>query len=353
MSKSKIVIADADMNYIVPLQQKFVEEFFEKIDLEIISDRNYFNEFFSSAKKIDVLIVSEDLYFSDIQRHNIGRIFIMTEQYNEFNDDSSLGVDRIYKYTSIKEIFNVIVGKSEYLLNRSGTTAKAGKIILVTSASGGAGKTTIALGISACLNKNFKKVLYLNAERLQSFQIMLSNVSSIKEPGVYSELGQADTDAFFKLKHTIRNEGFNYIPPFRASLMALSLKYSIFEKIALSAKSSNEYDYIIIDADTVLDEEKFKLIDIADNVVLVTRQTKISVYATNNYISNINNENGDKFIFLCNDFVEGSSNELIAPDIISKFTVSNYIEHISDYEQLKASDLASRNDFQKITYLII
>lgn len=43
-----------DTSYIIPLQLKFVEEFFEKIDLEIISDKGYFNELFSTPQKADI-----------------------------------------------------------------------------------------------------------------------------------------------------------------------------------------------------------------------------------------------------------------------------------------------------------
>ena len=83
MSKPKIIIADTDISYIIPLQQKFIEEYFEKIDLEIISEPSYYEHFFASPQKADVLIVSEGLYTPAIQRHNIGSIFLMTEQYAE------------------------------------------------------------------------------------------------------------------------------------------------------------------------------------------------------------------------------------------------------------------------------
>ena len=33
MEKPRIVIADTDISYIIPLQQKFVEEYFEKINI--------------------------------------------------------------------------------------------------------------------------------------------------------------------------------------------------------------------------------------------------------------------------------------------------------------------------------
>lgn len=41
MGKPRIIIADADVNYILPLQLKFAEEFLDEIDLEIISDPSY------------------------------------------------------------------------------------------------------------------------------------------------------------------------------------------------------------------------------------------------------------------------------------------------------------------------
>ena len=37
MGKPRIVIADLDYNYIIPLQIKFAETFFDRIELEIIT----------------------------------------------------------------------------------------------------------------------------------------------------------------------------------------------------------------------------------------------------------------------------------------------------------------------------
>ena len=208
MSKPRIIIADTDISYIIPLQQKFIEEYFEKIDLEIISEPSYFEHFFASPQKADVLIVSEELYTPALQRHNIGSIFLMTEQYAE-NQMSEPNVNQIYKYTSIKEIFNAIIGKGTASLRVSNAATKETQIILVCSACGGVGKTTIALGISVCLNKNYKRVLYINAARLQSFQTMLSNVSPITASDVYAKMASATDNVYSDIKHALRNEGFS------------------------------------------------------------------------------------------------------------------------------------------------
>lgn len=352
MSKPRIIIADTDVSYIIPLQQKFIEEYFEKIDLEIISEPSYYKHFFASPQKADVLIVSEELYTPALQRHNIGSIFLMTEQYAE-NQMSEPNVNQIYKYTSIKEIFNAIIGRGTESLRASNSASKKTQIILVYSACGGVGKTTIALGISACLNKNYKRVLYINAARLQLFQTMLSNVSPITVSDVYAKMVSVTNNVYSDIKPAIRNEGFSYIPPFRNALMSMGIEYSIFEKIAVSAKITGDYDYIIIDTDTVFDEDKARLLDIADKVIMVTTQNKASVYATNVLVSNINGANSDKYVFICNDFDKDKTNVLISPDAVNKYTIADYVGHLFNYDQLKANDLANNSDFQKITFLII
>ncbi|MFR5740308.1 MAG: hypothetical protein ACLUEC_14180 [Coprococcus sp.] len=116
MRKPRIIIADTDINYILPLQFKFVQEFFEKIDLEIITDQEYFEEMFSTPQTIEILIVSEELYGVTLQKHNLKNIFMMTEQREE-EQTAELNVTRIFKYTSTKEIFSEIVGKSISVLN--------------------------------------------------------------------------------------------------------------------------------------------------------------------------------------------------------------------------------------------
>lgn len=118
MTKPKVIIADEDVNYIIPLQFKFVSDFFNKIELEIISDRNYFEEFFSRPQNAEILIVSDELYDSSLQRHNIANIFVMMEQFEE-GDTGDLNVNRLFKYTSIAHFNYCDVMKPEKLVNET------------------------------------------------------------------------------------------------------------------------------------------------------------------------------------------------------------------------------------------
>lgn len=352
MAKPRVIIADEDANYIIPLQFKFVTDFFNKIDIEIISDRDYFDEFFSRPQNAEILIVSDELYDSSLQRHNIANVFVMMEQFDE-GDTGDLNVNRLFKYTSIKEIFNEIVGKSTTSLSVAEIEKKETQIVLVTSAAGGVGKTTLAMGVAASLSKNYKRVLYINAAHLQAYHHMLDNHSAITASDIYAKLASPSQDIYTEIKHVIRKETFSYLPPFKAALMSLGLNYSVYEKIIVSAKKSGDYDFIVVDADTTFDEDKAMLLNIADKVLVVTKQTLASVLATNILVSNINGSVADKYSFICNDFEKESNNALISPNVALKFTVSDYIEHFKHGEGMKPSELVKESSIQRMSFLII
>lgn len=129
MEKPRIVIADMNLDYIIPLQAKFVSEYFDKIELELITDNRYFETLFSVPQKAEILVISSELYDSvSLRRHNIGNIFVLTEQ-NEDGQTAELNVNRLFKYTSIKEIFNEVIGKSSAILNTGNQEKKALKLL--------------------------------------------------------------------------------------------------------------------------------------------------------------------------------------------------------------------------------
>lgn len=352
MARPKVIIADEDANYIVPLQLKFVTEFFDKLDLEIITERVYFEEYFSKPQNADVLIVSDLLYDASLQRHNIKNIFVMMEQ----DDDGSTGelnINRLFKYSSVKEIFVEIVGKSVDLVNNATVAKKETQIIMVTSAAGGVGKTTISMGISAYLAKNYNRVLYINASRLQCFQHLLDNRTAITSSDVYSKLMNPQNTIYPEIKHVIRKENFSYFPAFKASLLSIGVPYSIYKEIITSAKKSEEYDYIIVDAENSFEQHFTELLDLADKVILVTKQTKQSVYHTNLFVDNVNGISSDKYAFVCNDFDSNKENALVGSEFKPKFSVENYIEHYGNLEGKSISEYAKIQGIQKTALLVI
>lgn len=351
MLKPRIIIADTDLNYIIPIQLKFVETYFDKVDLEIITDKAVFTEIFSTPQQADVLIVSEDLYENSLCRHNLKNIYIMTEQEESVEQKDEL-THRIYKYTNIKAIFSQItnncLGSSSQFFHKH-----IAQIILVTSANGGVGKTTISLAISGCLATMGKRVLYINADHLQSFQYLLKDQSPISDMDVYTKLSASSEIRYADFRHVIRNESFLYLPPFKTILIALGISFSVYEKIAVAARDSGEYDYVILDVTHILDESKTKLFKTADRVIFITRQNPASVFSINLLASNITGLQDEKYVFVCNKFDSSAANALSAREFGMKFLISEYIKRIPNCDRITIDELAKNSEIQRVAFLIM
>ena len=352
MEKPRIIIADTDLNYLIPLQAKFAEEMYEQMELEVITDADYFAQLFAMPQTAEILVVSEELYTPEILRHNITHVFVMMEQ-QEMGHTTQLNIHRLYKYTSIKEIFTQISGIGGESLDIHRESRKAPKLITVCSASGGTGKTTVAMGISSCLSKQYRRVLYIGADRIQTFQRLLENSAPVASTDVYASLSLSSHNAYDAVRHVIRKEGFSYLPPFKMSLLSLGLDYDIFTRIALQARASGEYDYVVLDADSAFDENKANLLDQSDKVVIVTKQNAGAVYAANLMAGNINGLNPDKFLFICNDYDRGQENALVNPELCVNFIPSEYVVHMNGYDQLTCADFAMDSGIQKTAVLVM
>lgn len=352
MGKPRIVIADTDENYIAPLQQKFIETFFDKIDLEIITEKSYFDSLFSSPQKMDILVVSEEFYSIELQRHNIGNVFLMTEQPSD-GQTSDLLATKIFKYAkNVKEIFNEIIGSSSEPLRVKTEIKKQTQTVLISSASGGAGKTTIALGVAACLSQAHKRVLYIDAEFIQNFQFFLNNKTPISNE-LLPKFQIGNEQLYMDVQSYIRRELFEYLPPFRAAISAYNISFGIFSYLIEQIKRTNIYDFIIVDTDSSFSDEKGDLIDHADKVFLITRQDFYSVYKTNCMLNNINYSDAEKFMFLCNAFQTEYENALLNTESHSGFMANEYIHWIPECEKMRLEELAKVDGLQKIAYSLL
>lgn len=352
MNRPRVIIADTDSSYIVPLQLRFVDDFFNKIDLEIITQKQFFDTQFSTPQIVDVMVVSEQLFHVDLLRHDIRHLFVMTE--DEGINQRVAGVTYLPRYSAIKVIFSEIVGKSYPSFNFEEDKKQDTQIVLVTSAAGGVGKTTLALGISASLAKSYKKVLYIDAEWMQTFGMFLSNPEPITANEVYAKLIAGNKDKVFEdLAYAIREEGFQYLPPFNAPLVSLGLSYRVFSQIAEAAKLSHKYDYIIIDSESAFGEEKARLINLADRVIVITKQSKASVHKTNCLCENMSGATSDKYLYICNFFEKESENYLNDSSEVMRFEVNDFVQTFSMMGKKTIESLAREKDIQRVAYLLI
>lgn len=347
MNKPFVVLADLDANYLVPLEDKLTEELYDQIELEIITDRIYFEEFFSSSRQIDTLIVSDSLFSQDLLKHNITDIFVLTE---DNNSGQSIGnITNIFKYSSTKEIFNQVLYKNKEILNVQFSN-KETQVIVVTSAIGGSGKTTLSLALSQSLARNHQRVLYISTDVIQSFSYYLENKGSLPND-VVGVLSGTDETLYGALKPYLRNEGITYMPPFGRNILSIGLDFSVYNRIIHAAKNAKEYDYIVVDSDMQFDECKAELIELADKVIVTVLQDSYSVSKTEFLVRNIDCRNTDKFLFVCNKFRRDIDNEYIMSTIGQQFILTEYVDEVPYHKLHSIETFVDLNGVRNLAYL--
>ena len=350
MKKPRIIIAEMDQDYLMPLVHKFIKGFYRRAEFEIISDRDYFDKLSMLRQMTEVLIISEELYANEFQRFDISYIFILTDDNDSrYLDDASLYA--IYKYSNIQEIFAEISEKCAETFESVIDNKKKVRLVLFSSAAGGLGKTTAALNVSLSLARQNKRVLYINSGRLQSFGYLFDNCKSISDEKIFLYMTDMDENIYQRLKNEIQKGEFDYLPPFKAALITLGLSADIFLRIAAGAGKSKDYDYIFMDTDSIFDEAGVEELNCADKEVIITADNQRAIFETNRLVENINGINSDKYLFIClrdaNDRMENKHTAVKA-----KYEIAEYIDYQNKPDMNGYADLSTDNGIKRIAYLI-
>lgn len=348
MSKPLYILVDLQEEYLIPIQIKLFQELGNSIDIEIISEKEYFDEYFSTARSADVLLICEELFNENIQRQDIANIFVVSENIN-LNLPAANNIFLIYKYTSVKEIYDEIAYKivnNESKFNNNKDT----QIIVVYSPIGGIGKTTIALGLAAALEENYKKILYVDAEYIQSLQCYIKEKSCL--PGEFNRyLYQKEFGLYNQLKPCIRRENFAYLPPLKAPFSSLNVDLSAIMLFLEEARKSKDYDYIIVDTDSSFNSEKSQLIDVADKVLIITGTDHKSRFLLDVFADNVNIGDKEKFVFVCNFFTERQKSELDQENSL-QYMIGAYIARHTETDLYTIENIAELRDIRKLAYMI-
>ena len=371
MAEATVILADTDACYLASLEVKFLEELGERINLHLITEESYFYSFFSKPRKAEILVVGENLYMETIEKHAISHIFILTEQREEMlrqeeNGRNRGAVTKIYKYTSVKDIYSRIMAVGKECLCAGVNCEEKSQIAVVYAPVGGVGKTVLALGMSGALAENGARVLYLNAERMNTFQCYLRNQELLKGE-VLTEVLEAvsywegsgqrkSAEGMQRLYQTIRSvirrEGFAYFPPLASALSVVNQDISFYETLLQAMKESGEYDVILVDTDTVFDRAKASLLATADKVFVVTDGQERSAYAMDQLLGSMSCSDSEKFFFIGNHVQSGEKQGSASDGRNMHFAIQEWVGHLEHTKLLTLEELAKHPDIRRICYLL-
>lgn len=356
MGKFTLVIAIKDENYLFPLELALAERVGENVDIEGISSPDYFESFFASPRSIDLMIIDDFFEKADFKRHNIKKVFLLTEEVPD-DDDSQIQrripdtqqFARVFKYLTLSVLISSIIPQEWGGANKQSVGTQ---VVAVISPEGGSGCSTVALGVSACLKQSLKRTLYIDTEVLQNFHQHLSNRGEMTLDGC-AKLRSASPRIYQDIKGELRHEHFSYLPALPSSRFALGITGAAYLQLVKSAQASGDFDMIVLDVGNELTPETIPLLDAASKVLIVLRQGEDSAFKMRILMHNINCGDKDKFHLVCNRYQRNMPNALVGGEFGNTVKIDEYIEELSSETAVDIKSLAKSEGLQKVAYAMM
>lgn len=350
MSKPLIVLVDTDESYLATLENKFLVELGDKAELEIISDLQYYEMFFSTPVTAEIVVVDEKIDTHDLQKHNIQNLFVLSES-RETGGTENLSVSKVFKYLGIRELYNELTYKSAARLEEGENSERTTQVIALYSAAGGTGKTSLSVGLAECLARKHKRILYVNTESVQEFSFYLKDKSGMPNDG-YRAIKEDATHIYQNIRFFLRKENFTYLPPFLSTLDARNLSFGIYAKIISGAKESGEYDFIIVDIEAGYEQSRIQLLQGADKVMLITMQDVMSTYKMEYMLRCLDFRDREKYMVIMNRYDAETENAYLQSELQMQFPVKEYVDKAAANLET-AEQLAGLDGIIKISYMFI
>lgn len=340
MRKKRVVLLYQDTKYILPILADLVEMYDEHCDFSLFSDVDVFEKEIEKNPEIDVFITDKKIFSEQFFKLRINDILLFTEDEKDFSENTSkLNVQLVYKYLSVKEIINEICSCS-VLRGIEESEGIVTDLIVVYSPIGGAGTTTMALGLSEALTNKHKRVLYINVGQLQNHAYKFKDRSPLDDITV-KRFKETDINFYESIKSRIRVEGFFYLPPFPRCLSSLDLQDRHIVQAITKIRETGFYDFIVIDTSSELNECNSELMAEAENVMVVGKPDDESLYKLKVFLGAIDCTDKNKFRFVCN-FATDESDKTDTP------FATDYVQVNSEIPKKSIEDLGLIPDIERL-----
>ena len=337
----KILLCGEDEKYILALEKNLIMKMNNNVEIHVITENQYFIEYFATPKDFDVVIIDEKQFDSNMRKHNFNIIFILTNDEDSNFDETN--VVAVYKYLGAEKIVEQVMRKAKIDIVVD-NKEQGVKVITSYSPVGGSGKTTITLALASALAQSGNRVLFLSMDELQSFGLFLQTSSKIPV-GNERALQAKSNFAYSTIKPFIENAGFDFLPPFSSPIDFLEIGTEHYLHLIELIRKSGDYDVIVVDGQAGFSKGTTELMAEANNVIIVTMADKVSALKFSELLNVIDCSNLEKFTILCNRY-KTSEQEKYANN--GNMPSMEYIEEQADFRTLDISVIGRAPELQKL-----
>lgn len=297
MAKLNIVIADSDSSYLESLWRytqltKSVEvmiahKFTTHDALETYLDQRKK----SDSQEINVLLVKPDMVpisLSTPKGLEGVRIDMVVLLIDNQSNDQEYTLPWVNKYLPADVLLNKITElylSKKQLHHERNFSSKQTTCLAFFSPSGGAGKTTLSLGLAKTLVSQRKRVVYLNLESHSGLNTLLPSNQGIGISQlllyIQDELDDSK-QAVGKIREAIIHHdqlGFDYLPLFDKGFDIVDVSRQDIKFLAKAIVDMGSYDFLLMDMDSSLNERTICILElVCDKFVWVCGSLDVSTH---------------------------------------------------------------------------
>lgn len=194
---------------------------------------------------IEVLLIDELLYTEDIEKLNIGKVFLLTNHHNQATVSDG---NRLYKYTPIPEIISVVM--CDFAERNVVSTTESGnaKIIGAFTPAISLRRTSFLLTMALMVAEK-KRVFYLNISSTYGYRKMLDKESGLDLSDVMYCIKTGNEDSVNRINDMVLSYGkLDYFLPATPVSDLHCVETEDWEKL-FNILKGKDYDYIFVDLD--------------------------------------------------------------------------------------------------------
>ena len=346
--KIKVLIVDSDATYVEKLVSVFNAKYADKLQvLSFTSLEKAVAEI--KDKKVDLCIVDKSMNIEDYPALKKNGLVYFIDRAGIEQVDDYKAINKYQKpdviYRKILSIYSEIAPNIKIERNKEGGS----KIVTFTSFSGGVGTSSAAVAYAIRKAQDYS-VFYFNLEKLGDSNLFFSSNNSYTLSDIIYAIKSKKGNVEMKIESCLETskERVNFIPSPSVALDFMELNNDeIVELINIIANMG--YDYLVIDINFDFEKLEKKIMELADDIVLVLDGSEIgnSKFDRGYNVLKVLQDSGDiafigKLNLLYNQFSNKTCKKLVNLDIkeiggIPRFehaTTEQVIESIANFEEL-------------------
>lgn len=265
--KIKLVLADLDRAYTGRFVKCIQCHYFDRLDVAVCSSQESLDEKVNK-EHVDVVMYAEPFVVDESRYHCLKLV-------SESGVTAVDGKPVCCKYQKLEHIYKQILSvyaESDKVYDyQMQTDARGCRITCFTSAQGGAGKTTCAVGYARMLARQGRKVIYVSTQALQDGSLYFPDQQGGSLSQVFFSIKRSKGNVALKIESSILCDeyGVSYFLPVDNPMEMIEITAQEWQVLVETIRSLGTFDDVIIEVGNPLYDNVSALLKESHRLVLV------------------------------------------------------------------------------------